>query len=395
MTERNVRYLVQKFFRNQCTDAEKAELADWIERSVTDAALKSILAEAWKDYQPSASMPVSKADAILSAILNTKEELAVRVVQVKQLWWKRLSVAAVLILLLGSAGYFLIFNDNKQKIANIQKPDLPFNSASNAGSNKAVLTLSDGSRFFLDTAFAGTLARQGNTDVTSSKGELSYKTGTKIPSAAILYNTLITQRGQLFPLNLSDGSKVWLNAFSSIKFPVAFTGKERLVEVNGEAYFEVAKNPDQPFKVVLNGMQVEVLGTHFNVNGYGDESIIKTTLLEGSLKVSKGDVSLLLLPGQQAGLKENGKIDLIQNVDTEEAVSWKDGYFHFNKASLETVMRQLARWYDVEVVFENKEAHQSFSGDLEKNLSISRVVEMLEISQVHCKLEGKKLVVLR
>ncbi len=393
MTESKVRYLVQKFFRNQCTDTEKAELADWIERSATDAALKSILADAWKDFQPTASMPVNKADAILSAILNTKEELATTNVPVQQLWWKKLSVAAALILLLGSAGYLLMFNENKQKIGRIQ--NLPVNSAKDAGSNKAVLTLSDGSRLFLDTGFAGTLARQGNTDVISSKGELSYKTEMKTASATMLYNTLVTNKGQLYPLNLSDGSKVWLNSSSSIKFPVAFTGKERLVEVNGEAYFEVANNPDQPFKVLLNGMQVEVLGTHFNVNGYSDESVIKTTLLEGALKVSKGDISLLLLPGQQAGLQENGNIDLIKNIDMEEAVSWKDGYFHFKEASLETVMRQLARWYDVEVVFENKEAHQTFSGDLEKNLSISRVVEMLEMSQVRCKLEGKKLVVLR
>jgi transmembrane sensor len=194
---------------------------------------------------------------------------------------------------------------------------------------------------------------------------------------------------------LSDGSKIWLNSASSIRFPVAFNGSERVVEITGEAYFEVAKNPSKPFKVRLNGMEIEVLGTHFNINGYTDEPSIKTTLLEGSLRVTKGNAGVLLTPGQQARLIANGNIELIKNANTEEAVSWIDGYFNFKNASLQTVMRQLSRWYDMDVDFEDKQAQQYFTGDIDKSYNLTQVMKILERSQVRCRIVGKKIVVLR
>ncbi|MEO6000347.1 MAG: FecR domain-containing protein [Chitinophagaceae bacterium] len=395
MLESSVRYLLYKFFRNQCTPAEKVELARWIKESAHDATLKEILEDAWKEYEPIQSMSGLKAEAFLADIFKqeemTEQTLAARV-PVKHIWWKGLSVAAILILVLGAGTYFLVFNDRTQKIAKETKQPVLISNDAFPGKQQAILTLSDGSQIILDSASNGTLPKQGYTNIINKKGELVYYSPEeRFPT--ILYNTLTTHRGQLYPLGLSDGSKVWLNSASSIRFPVAFYGKDRMVEVTGEAYFEVAKNPNKPFKVKLNGMEIEVLGTHFNVNAYADESIIKTTLLEGSVKITGANTSLLLSPGQQAGLVSNKKIELIKQVDMEEAVSWKDGYFHFKNASLQTVMRQLSRWYDVDVVYETKEPVQFFGGDIERNLNLSQVLKILERSQVHAKINGNKLIV--
>ncbi len=202
--------------------------------------------------------------------------------------------------------------------------------------------------------------------VTGSGGQLLYQTD-KNHSPEIAFNTLSTTKGGQYQMTLSDGTRVWLNAVSSIRFPVTFTGSQRPVEITGEAYFEVARNPKRPFVVSINGMEIKVLGTHFNVNGYPDEDGIKTTLLEGSVKISKGTSSQVLTPGQQANVGNNGKLNVTDNADMEKAVSWKDGYFHFNKSRLETVMRELSRWYDIDIIYENPTNINpySFSGDVE------------------------------
>jgi ferric-dicitrate binding protein FerR (iron transport regulator) len=270
------------------------------------------------------------------------------------------------------------------------------------GSNKATLTLADNTSISLDDAKDGVLGRQGNTQLIKRKdGQLSYQTAAGYKLRATdgpVYNLLTTPRGGQYQLVLPDGSKVWLNAASRLKYPTSFSGKERVVELQGEAYFEIAHNPAMPFKVSLSPAkgtmpaQVEVLGTHFNIKAYPDEPAIHTTLLEGSVKVHKGNAASLLRPGQQARWSDNTDIT-VMTADVEEVIAWKNGLFKFDEATIGDVMRQLARWYDVEVEYVNGVPRDLFQGEIYRNVNVSKVLKVLEASGVHFTVEGKKILV--
>jgi ferric-dicitrate binding protein FerR (iron transport regulator) len=238
------------------------------------------------------------------------------------------------------------------------------------------------------------LAQQGNTSVIKKNdGQLEYnsldgKTG------EVAYNILKTPMGGQYKITLPDGSKVWLNAASSLKYPVVFVGAERRVEITGEAYFEIAKDLNKPFKVQLNNMEVEVLGTHFNVNGYSDEEAIKTTLLEGKVKVLAAKEFKFLVPGQQAQLKSSGNISVTNDVSLEETVAWKDGNFQFENSDIKTVMRQLARWYEVDISYKGN-INKHFIGSISRDVKLSQVLTMLQqTGEVKFKIEGKNLIVM-
>jgi ferric-dicitrate binding protein FerR (iron transport regulator) len=253
--------------------------------------------------------------------------------------------------------------------------------------------LADGSTIILDNVQNGTLAQQGNTKVIKEDGKLAYNlTSTGINE--VLYNTISTPRGGQYQVDLPDGSRVWLNAASSLHFPTAFVGKERRVEITGEAYFEVAKNKAQPFIVSVNGAEVQVLGTHFNVMAYNDENAIKTTLLEGSVKFVNGSTSSLLKPGQQSQLSENGQVKVVSNVDVDAVTAWKNGNFDFQGEDIETVMRQLSRWYNVDVVYRNK-PDELFYAEIPRNTKLSDVLKALELTgKLRFGIEGKKIIVM-
>lgn len=262
------------------------------------------------------------------------------------------------------------------------------------GSNKAVLTLADGSQITLDSTGNGAIAHQGNVQVLKlDSGQLAYNAAGEGIEQEIRYNTLATPRGGQFRIILPDGSKVWLNAASSLRFPTAFNGKEREVQLTGEAYFEIAKNPVQPFKVAVKGMTVQVLGTQFNIMAYQDEKNIQTTLLQGAVKVLNGAQAVQLKPGQQARLNAAGSMSVNENVDVEEVVAWKNGYFHFNHESLEGVMRQISRWYDAEITYEGNVPEREFGGKIGRGTDIKDVLKILELSNVHFRIEGKKIIV--
>lgn len=275
-------------------------------------------------------------------------------------------------------------------------PDIP------PGGDKAVLTLGDGSKITLDSTASGTLASQGQTQVLKlASGQLAYKaTGATSPKE-VLYNRVATPRGGRYQVLLPDGSQVWLNAASSLRFPTAFTDRERSVELTGEAYFEIVKNPGKLFRVQLapkagetEGMVIEVLGTHFNVNAYSDERAITTTLVEGAVRVRKGDAMGMLKRGQQAELLEAGTIRIVEHADVQQAIAWKNGLFIFENTDIKTVMRQIARWYDVEVVYEGKTPELSLTGKVPRNMTLANLLKALQGLKIHLKIEGRKIIVI-
>jgi transmembrane sensor len=297
-------------------------------------------------------------------------------------WW---AAAAAIILFLVAGSYFL-FHDRPQQQIVLTRQQSSGNDVV-PGKTKAVLTLADGTKINLDSARTGQLALQGKTTVTDHNGAITYN-GKTTPD--LLYNTLTTNRGeQSPPLTLSDGTRVWLNAASSIRFPVAFTGDTRNVEITGEAYFEVAKDKAKPFYVKVRDMEVEVLGTHFDINAYRDEPNIITTLLEGRVRIE----DRVLLPGQQSQVGD-GK-NLVKAADIDQVMAWKNGLFNFNHADLQTVLRQLARWYDIDVKFEGSGPVRSFHGKITRDLNLSQVIRVLQEVDVIFRIEGKTLIVTR
>lgn len=268
------------------------------------------------------------------------------------------------------------------------------------GSNKAILTLGDGSTIVLDSARTGKLAHQGNTQVLKTgDGQLQYTPNSRAESM-VAYNVLSTPRGGQYKLTLQDGSNVWLNAGSSIRYPTAFTGKERRVEITGEAYFEIARNVAMPFRVVVNSstqnddrLEIEVLGTQFNINAYKDEPGMSTTLVEGSVRLVKGRAAGMLKPYQQALISTDGSLRTKPLADVEQIIAWKNGAFEFDDADISTVMRQISRWYDVEVDYEGKAPTDHFSGRFSRNTSLAGVLKILNISGIQLIAENKKIVI--
>lgn len=261
------------------------------------------------------------------------------------------------------------------------------------GTDKATLTLADGKRIEIDSAGNGLVAQQGNVRVMGNGSQLSYHAaGTT--SSEILMNTISTPRGGQYKVVLADGTMVWLNAASSLEFPVSFTNSTREVTLNGEAYFEVAKDASKPFHVRTNGINVEVLGTHFNIMSYCEEGKVATTLLEGSVKVSKDGNAQVMRPGQQASWSSDNKFTLSDHVDMDAVISWKNGRFYFNNTDIKTIMRQISRWYNVDIVFEGRPVNVSLGGIMSRKENVSQLLELLEATgKVHFKIEGKKIII--
>lgn len=310
---------------------------------------------------------------------------------------KWISIAASFFLLAFSA-YFFLYNKSSTPGIVAEKPTKqPLVNDFVPGDDKAVLTLADGSVVILDDASNGNIALQGAVQIQKiNDGKLQYQGGGE--ELETVYNSVSTPKGGKFQLTLSDGTKVWLNASSSLKFPVVFNGDERKVELHGEGYFEVAENKQKPFRVDVAGRgEVEVLGTHFNVNAYADEASLNTTLLEGSVKVRVGVNSKpsILSPGQQAKIFPNGELRTASNINLEEVVAWKNGKFYFGESTdMETVMRQIGRWYDVEVEYSGNFSGKHLGGTISRDVNASKVFEMLEMTGIaKFRITGKKVVV--
>ncbi len=385
----NIRLLLEKYFSGTLSEDERELLDEWY-HSFTDTETELQAGEDQTEQQLS--------ERIKGRILHTIHNGNTRSTVTSQNKWK-IAVAVASVLLVLSAGVFFILKNNgsKQLVAKAAPAQTDTKNNIVPGGNKATLTLANGSIISLDSAANGLLTRQGNIKIQKlANGLVAYDINSEkiLSKGKVEYNTISTPRGGEYQVTLSDGTKVWLNAASSIRFPVVFTGKERKVIITGEAYFEVAKNKEKPFKVEANSSEVEVYGTHFNVNAYGDEADIKTTLLEGKVKVSvPGQSPEFLLPGQQADINKQGKIKVLDDVDTNIAVAWMHGYFQFKSADLQSILRQISRWYDVDIVYEgNVSLH--FTGQLNKNLEVSKVFKTLSLTnEVHFSIKDKKIIV--
>lgn len=300
--------------------------------------------------------------------------------------------AAAIILLFSAIGYFFLnHHENKpQQIANVISDDVKAPQQ-----NKAVIRLANGKLVYLDSVGNGALALQGNVQLIKlANGQIAYKHKQGEVSTKMEYNTLSNPRGsKVINMVLSDGSKVWLDVASSITYPVNFTGNERKVSITGEAYFEVAHDAMKPFYVSHRDMNIRVLGTHFNVNAFEDGGAdIKVTLLEGKVNVNNKMSRETLKPGQQAIV--NDKIKILNDVDLDEVMGWKNGYFEFNNSGLANVLSQVSRWYNVDVVYQGHNKPRQFMGEIQRDLNLSEILKILAKNGIQFQIEGNKLIVL-
>jgi len=367
-----------------------------LQQSAYDDSAREMLDKVWNGMVIEHGLSASKADILFSHIIaaDTHEKPAAAVpakaIPVYRLF-TRVAAAAAVLLLLATGAYFLLYHKASPEVAGSKKHfknDIP------PGRNNAVLTLADGRQINLDSSASGNIARQGNTIIRKQDGGLQYSPSMAGGSGSETFNTVATARGNQYQLVLPDGSKVWLNAESSIRFQPAFTGAVRRVEMTGEAYFEVKHNNKMPFVVMANGIEVHDLGTQFNINAYTNESLISTTLVEGSAKVVKGAHTSLLKPGQQAQVNGEGNIQLVKEADVEAATAWKNGQFMFQGNTIQSVMRQLERWYDVEIHYSGNVTKEEFVGAISRFQNISDVLTMLEKTRtVSFEINGRKVTV--
>ncbi len=380
-TDLRMRELALKWIEETISEEEKEEFNRWYQ-SMDDPDSGNIIT--------SGEFPEDLRERLYQSILERekiKQRRHPRLIKFRYY----ITAAAVSLIFLATGGYFY-FTRPSGTIAVTVLPHKP--QVIIPGGNKAVLTLADGSQVILDTSRTGVLAIQGGSSVRKSKdGQVVYEaTDKSYGESQVALNTITTPRGGEYQVILPDGSKVWLNAASSLTFPAFFTGKERRVELTGEAYFEVAENSKQPFRVTISSTEVEVLGTHFNIMGYPDESSVNTTLLEGSVKVRSGDKSRLIHPGQQA---RSGDGLEVSDVDAEQAVAWKKGYFSFNNENIQVIMRKIARWYNVDIEYRGNIAKKTFGGTISKFENVSEVLKVMELTDViHFKIEERRVIVM-
>ena len=385
MEPSRLKYLFNVYYNKTASSEERIEFLDFVAESEQDEDLKALLTEKWLTLQNEKEiLTVGQVDEMLTAILEKQP--------VKTNLLMRMSVAAAIFLIAGMSIY-ICFKPGRLTLQSAQLIKKENTDKIVQGGKKAVLTLGDGSEITLDTTKQGMVIQQGNAKVSrQSLSTLAYHPENK-NAQLIVYNTLTTPRGGQYQVILPDQTRVWLNSSSSIRFPTQFKGKERMVSVTGEAYFEVTKNAAMPFKIVANHTEVEVLGTHFNLMAYPDENTINTALLEGSVKVSSSTETRILLPGQESRISKTGRINTF-TVAADEVMAWKNGWFNFNNCDIQKVMRQISRWYDVEVEYQGRTPTGHFSGMVSAANEIDKVLDILRTGGVNFKTQGRKIIVL-
>ena len=375
MDNARLRHLLSRYINKTITPAEQTELSGFLNAAEHETQLELLIEEAWIQSGEETSFPVRKTERR----------------PLKTVYLQRWAAAVLLLLLAGGAWFLWKMKAGPQPLAaaTALKKDV------SPGTSKAMLTLGDGSTIELDSTLKGRLPQQGSVQLQLRPGLLKYGKNGQPAGSNVAYNVLRTPKGGQYRLELPDGSKVWLNAASSLRFPTVFAGPERRVELSGEAYFEIARNARQPFFVDVNKASVAVLGTSFNIMAYANEAAIKTTLLEGAVKVSRESASSILKPGEQSLLDANGKMQVIEKADIDLAVAWKNGLTSFKSADIKTIMRQVERWYDIEVVYSGPVPERSFTGDIPRDANLSELLRLLEISRIHFRMDQRKLIVMQ
>jgi len=404
-SQERIVYLFNRHFEGSSSPEERQEFYNYINQAEQDLDILELMNQAWQQYIPHGEVPENWSAAVLDQIIGKTKPTNIapvhRVHLLRRAWFR---YAAAVILLLGTTIAIVLTYNRPSGSQTVVNRDEKIQTDIAPGGNKAVLTLADGTSILLDSAADGNLAQQGNTNIIKrTNGQLAYEYGTgsgRPDLSKLLFNTIRTPRGGQYQIMLPDGTKVWLNAASSIRFPAAFVGEKREVETTGEVYMEVVKNSRQPFVVHTNHTTVEVLGTHFNINAYEDESAIKTTLVEGSLKVSNGSAtavgshvqSVIIKPGQRAVVTAG---IAVQAADVEQTLAWKNGLFNLNGLDVRAVMRLLSRWYDVTIRYEGEmpSGNNTFKGEMYRDARLSVVLEWLRNSGIECKMDGKTIIV--
>lgn len=388
-------YLFNKYIQRQCSVSEEEELMVLIADQKNERIVKDLVDAVIRTTEDEIEMPDGRSFEVLKNILQHTDSDVIQMNDRNLRWIFRSRGVAIAVFFFFIAGfaYWIVQRRNQTftEVTVSRLVDSP--SVISPGRDVATLIMADGSAILLDSVGSEVLAVENGVKISKDGGALVYSLENGTRDGKSLFNTLSTPRGGQFQIGLPDGSRVWLNAASKLRYPVVFTGKYRDVELTGEAYFEVASNSKKPFRVKAGDSRVEVLGTHFNVNAYPDEAAMETSLLEGKVKVEKGSRSEILLPGQKAVLPASSSEVKKAYADVEAVVAWKNGIFQFDGDDITGIMRQIGRWYDVEVAFPDHMPVRHFEGKISRSAALSEVLHILELSGVEFKVEGKKIIV--
>lgn len=382
-----IRVLILKHLRQELAPEEDMALKAWVAESDDNRQLYEEMTNDETLHQELKEYIAYRA----SAAQRRKEVEVVNIAPAKRTWFRYVAAASVLILL-SVVGYLWLTPANQQLSKTekkIIKDTIP------AGRDGAILTLGDGKQIVLDNAANGKLAEQGQTTITHKDGQISYQPMDQQPGD-VVYNTMSTPRGRQYKLNLSDGTAIWLNAASSVTYPTLFTGNKREINITGEVYLEVVPNKNKPFIVHIanSDTYIEVLGTKFAVNAYVDEPYVRTTLLHGVIRmtarVQGKSTSTLLQPGNQTKVSHEN-LALIKEANVEEATAFINGFFYFDQADIKTVMRQLEKWYDIQVSYTQPVSNKTFQGEIQRSLSLPVVLKILERNGAKFSVEGNRV----
>ena len=413
MSQERLYFLMRRYASGEIDELEFLELRQLMMGGKdSEATFRQVFDEVYESPGPLRDLSPEQVGRMLTAIYSSEAPVvempssspSSRGTGVFPIRNRVIGWAAAVLLLLG--GGYMIFRNRTASPALAEHRDLA------AGSNKAILTLASGQQISLGDSAKGPLTVEGNMQVIQlDSGQLAYvnageaaENSGKAPENAVGYNTLATPRGGQYKVTLPDGTRVWLNSASRLRYPTAFTGAMRKVELSGEAYFEVAKNSRQPFTVAAAGMAVNVLGTDFNLNAYNDEDSIRTTLVDGAVRLVNNGDALEIHPGEQGSLMRegkqgsparNGKRIVISRPDVQEVLAWKNGEFIFYSQPIQVIMRQVSRWYDVDVEYRGAPPTTLFTGDIARASKASALLEMLEtVGDVHFEIGEHKIIVL-
>ena len=370
---------------NRASREEVEEMLKFLKSAEGDAELKKMIVDAKHSCERELSIPQQHWDNMWQIIRPVTVGYSKK--EFFSMQWARMVAIAALFLVGGGIYLFLVNRDKKKAIQTVTSSvNIHHKADILPGRDKAMLRLTNGSALNLENLKVGVVIHQGNTKIIKLKsGVLAYNSENK-NMGEVLYNTLTTPAGGQYEVILPDGSKVWLNASSSLHYPIAFKGKERTVELEGEAYFEVthaispSTSKKMPFLVKTNDLNVEVLGTHFNVMAYANEKHIETTLLQGKVRVTRYGLSKILSPGQEA-IADNKSHDIkLTSTNTQQTVAWKNGFFHFKETNIRELMRQVERWYNVEVEYRTDRDGQDFTGIVPRTKNVSVLLQTLELT---------------